>query len=231
MVRRGIRYRQKKNPLTRADVDTLRALLLRVGFRIRELEERAFLDALPQGGEPPSTQLRRTAPIDKAILAGLKERLVELGTYAPAPRGIAFETFLNDLFAEFGLAPRGAFRIRGEQIDGSCDVGGNTYLIEAKWKSEHTGQGDLLILSGKIGGKAQWARGLFISYGGFTQEGLDAFKIGKQTNLICMDRNDLLAVLAGQIHLADLIRRKARRAVEANLAFVPTAELLAEAAR
>lgn len=228
VVRRGIRYRQRKNPITRNEIDVLRGLVLSVGFRIKDLEDPAFLDSLPvrePGG--PATPLRKRPTVDSAVLVRLKERLSELATFSPIARGIAFEGFLNELFVAFGLAPRGAFRIRGEQIDGSCDVLGNTYLVEAKWQSEKTGQADLLVLSGKVGGKAQWARGLFISFGGFTDEGLDGFKVGKQTNLICMERRDLQAVLKGQIHLADLIQRKSRRAVEANLAFVPAAELLA----
>jgi hypothetical protein len=44
-----------------------------------------------------------------------------------------FEGFLNELFAGFGLAPRGAFRLVGEQIDGSFRLHGQTYLVEAKW--------------------------------------------------------------------------------------------------
>lgn len=225
-VRRGIRYRQKKNPITRDDIGVLRNLLLNVGFKIKELEDPSFLQSLPSVQPDQPSAPRKRSTVEKTILNRLKERLSELATFAPVPRGLAFEGFLSELFEAFELAPRAAFRLSGEQIDGSCDVAGHTYLVEAKWKSERTGQGDLLILSGKVGGKAQWARGLFISFGGFTQDGLDAFKIGKQTNLICMDRTDLHSVLSGQIHLADLIQRKSRRAVEANIAFVPAGELL-----
>jgi hypothetical protein len=225
-VRRGIRYRQKKNPITRDDINILRGLLVSVGFKIKELEDPIFLQSLPSAGSGQPNSGRKRSTVDMTVINRLKDRLTELASFAPVPRGLAFEGFLSELFQAFELAPRAAFRLVGEQIDGSCDVSGHTYLVEAKWKSERTGQGDLLILSGKVGGKAQWARGLFISFGGFTQEGLDAFRIGKQTNLICMDRADLHAVLSGQIHLADLIQRKSRRAVEANMPFVPAAELL-----
>jgi hypothetical protein len=231
-VRRGIRYRQKKAPITRQDIETLQALVAAAGFRIRDLEDPEFIRALPSASRPARRDTRvpveneATTIADKAVLDRLKTRLDELAGYAPSARGIAFEGFLNELFQAFGLAPKGAFSLRGEQIDGSCEVGGNTYLVEAKWTSDKTGQGDLLILSGKVGGKAQWARGLFVSFGGFSQQGLEAFKTGKQTNLICVDRDDLRCVLGGQIHLGDLIQRKARRAGEVNAAFVPASELL-----
>jgi hypothetical protein len=42
---------------------------------------------------------------------------------AAQPRGYAFEKFLKDLFDTFGLQAREAFRLRGEQIDGSFLLG------------------------------------------------------------------------------------------------------------
>jgi hypothetical protein len=50
----------------------------------------------------------------------------------PDARGRAFESFLNDLFAAYGLSPRNPFRLTGEQIDGSFELGQDTYLLEAK---------------------------------------------------------------------------------------------------
>ena len=50
-------------------------------------------------------------------------------------------------------------------------------------------------------GKAQWSRGLFISYTGFTDEGLEAFARGKSTRIICTDGFDLHCVLKPQLEL------------------------------
>lgn len=61
------------------------------------------------------------------------ERLVALSSLDPQPRGYAFEKFLQELFNAFGLAAREPFRLRGEQIDGSFVMSGETYLVEAKW--------------------------------------------------------------------------------------------------
>jgi hypothetical protein len=113
------------------------------------------------------------------------------------------------------------FRLTGEQIDGSFEANGQTYLVEAKWESKRIGQAELLVFSGKISGKAQWARGLFVSFSGFTSEGLEAFARGKPTNLVCMDRFDLYFVLGGVATLADVLSRKQRRAAEENAAFIP----------
>lgn len=233
VVRNGIRYRQKKDPLTREDIGALNILLRRVGFQIKDLQDPAFLEALPQRGSARTASQHSTPEVHKQDaqpapedLARLKGRLDEIATFSPTNRGFAFEVFLAELFQAFGLAPRSSFRIVGEQIDGSCEVSGNTYLVEAKWQSKKTGQEDLLVLSGKLGGKAPWARGLFISFAGFSLEGLEAFRVGKQANVICMDRSDLYAVLSARVGLPDLIRQKSRRAAEDNRAYVPASELL-----
>src|SRR3546814_16318465 len=81
-------------------------------------------------------------------------------------------------------------RLVGEQIDGSFKLHGQTYLVEAKWHGPQIGFADLMTFSGKVGGKASWSRGLFVSNSGLTAEGLEAFSRGRQTNLICADGLD-----------------------------------------
>lgn len=227
VVRTSIGYRRAKNPLTRTDIATLDALVQRVGFRIKDLSDPAFLANLPSSSAPAadsSTAVTADAPSSGA-LATLKAEFVELASIAPVARGFKFESFLAGLFVAYGLAPRSSFRLVGEQIDGSCEIGGQTYLLEAKWQGTPTGQADLLVFSGKVSGKAQWARGLFVSYSGFSTDGLSAFRTGKATNIVCIDRADILFVLAGKAPLPELIRQKVRRAAEANEAFVPAASL------
>lgn len=136
-----------------------------------------------------------------------------------------FEGFLNELFAAYELAPRNAFRLTGEQIDGSFRLDGQTYLVEAKWHGPQIGFADLMTFSGKVGGKASWSRGLFVSNSGFTNDGLEAFTRGRQTNLICADGLDLYEVLSGRVSLVDVLREKDRRAAETNRAFVAVRDL------
>jgi restriction endonuclease Mrr len=71
--------------------------------------------------------------------------------------------------------PRGAFRLTGEQIDGSFNLGDETYLLEAKWQNAPVVADELDAFQGKVERKAQWSRGLFISYSGFSKDGLEAF--------------------------------------------------------
>jgi len=223
IVRRGITYRQKKEPLVREDLERLNELVLKVGFKIPELWDPAFLDGLPRRGVRPASDARR--PLDAAALGELRKGLLEVSGLSPQGRGFSFERFLNDLFNVHELAPRGSFRLVGEQIDGSFQFQGDTYLVEARWRDAQAAQADLLAFSGKVTGKAKWSRGLFISHSGFTTDGLEAFGQGKATSIICMDGLDLYHVIDGKLDLRDVLERKSRRAAETNRAFVPVREL------
>lgn len=166
--------------------------------------------AAPQG-EPPKPAFDRP----KIIL--LKQKLIELSALEPQPRGYAFEAWLTNAFNAFGLQAREPFRLRGEQIDGSFQLQGDTYLIEAKWHSAQTPAADLHAFHGKVEQKAAWARGLFISNSGFTPDGLIAF--GKGKRVICMDGFDLFETLDRELPLDQVIARKVRRAAETGLPF------------
>jgi restriction endonuclease Mrr len=115
------------------------------------------------------------------------------------------------------------FRLVGEQIDGSFQLGNETYLVETKWVRDPIGAADLHTFHGKLDQKAAWARGVFISYGGFTQDGLHAF--GRGRKMICMSGEDIYKALGERISIADVIERKLRAAAETGAAFVPLDEL------
>ncbi|WP_367873110.1 restriction endonuclease [Luteolibacter sp. Populi] len=153
----------------------------------------------------------------------LKSALWEIFKLDPQAKGYAFEKFLKELFDSFGLNAKEPFRIRGEQIDGSFILAAHTYLVEAKWQAQPTGAADLHVFQGKLDQKASWARGLFISYSGFTAEGLDAFGRGKK--VICMDGGDLNECLQREVPLSELLDRKDRWAVETGRPYVPFNEL------
>jgi hypothetical protein len=231
VVQEGIKYRTKKGqPLTRDEIEELNQLVLGVGFKIPELWDPSFLASLPsKPGTGNGDQTATPQPGPSADrLAELREAFLNLEKMEPQERGFAFERFLNDLFAECGLAPRGSFRLRGEQIDGSFGFEGNTYLVEAKWLSTPVGQAELLVFHGKVAGKATWSRGLFISVGGFSQHGLDAFSRGRPSNLIAMNGQDLYFILEGEMPLPEALRLKTRRAAETGSVMVSVYQLLAE---
>jgi hypothetical protein len=225
IVRQAMTYRRGKgNPLTREEIDQLNGLLPGVEFKIPDLLDPGFLSTFgaPKQEEPAP---QATTTLSAAKAQELATLLVEITGLDPQTRGLRFENFLNELFAGFGLAPRGSFRLVGEQIDGSFRLHGQTYLVEAKWHGPKIGFGDLMTFSGKVGGKALWSRGLFVSNSGFTTEGLEAFTRGRQTNLICADGLDLYEVLSRRVSLIDVLDEKARRAAETNRAFVAVRDL------
>jgi restriction endonuclease Mrr len=225
IVRQAMTYRRGKgSPLSREEIDRLNTLLRDVQFKIPELLDPSFLSSFgsPKAVEPA---LQTPATLNAEKAEELAALLIKITKLDPQTRGLRFEGFLNELFAGFGLAPRGSFRLVGEQIDGSFRLHGQTYLVEAKWHGPQIGFADLMTFSGKIGGKAAWSRGFFVSNSGFTADGLEAFSRGRQTNLICADGLDLYEVLSRRVSLITVLEAKERRAAETNRAFVPVRDL------
>jgi hypothetical protein len=169
----------------------------------------------PTGTPPPPAR-------DRAAIEALQTDLYALRDLLAQPRGYAFEAWLIRFFTAFGLAPREPFRNTGEQIDGSILLDSEVYLVEAKWTSDAIGVADLHAFHGKTD-KAAWTRGIFISYSGFTSEGLLAF--GQARRLICVEGQDLYEALQRAIPLPDLLRAKVRHAAETGKPFAPTAKL------
>lgn len=224
IVRQSMTWRRgKDNPLTRDEIDRLNGALLGVSIKIPELHNPTFLTSFGQPVKRAPSQ--SSAIMTEATAVELSERLIKVSKLGPQERGFRTEGFLTELFAAFDLAPRGSFRLVGEQIDGSFHVHNETYLLEAKWQGPRIGASDLLTFSAKVNGKASWSRGLFISNSGFTEDGLEAFSRGRQTNIICIDGYDLYEVLSRRASLTEVLDAKARRAAETNRAYVPVREL------
>lgn len=183
---------------------------------------KAIADKLRMGGPAVSATVS-PARADAARLAELKTEVVRITGLAAQQRGYAFETFLKNLFNAYGLQAREAYRNRGEQIDGSFVMSGAVYLLEAKWQNAATGVADLHAFEGKLRNKAEWARGLFLSHSGFTEEGLVAFGTAKRT--ICMNGLDLYEMLDREIPFNEVLERKVRRAAESGAPFVSVRDL------
>lgn len=178
-----------------------------------------------EGGAP-------TAPINVVLAPKVEEiqydrfrsRLLSVKDLEPHERGYAFELFLKDLFDAFRMTAREPFRLVGEQIDGSFDLNGETYLLEAKWLNKKVGQAELGAFHAKLDQKASWARGLFVSFNGFTEVGLQAFGNGRR--LICMEGRDLYEAFNRGIALDRAISLKTRHAAETGEVFAPLDKLL-----
>ena len=224
VVRRGMSYcSNKSEPITREEIKRINDLVEKVGFKIPELWEPQFLDGLPN--VQPVEQTTEPATLTEDDSAGLIAELMQLNSISPVERGFRFEKFLAKVFEAFGLKPRSSFRIVGEQIDGSLQFQDETYLVEATWRNDKIGEEKLLTFSGKVAGKAQWARGLLISYSGFSADGLEAFARGKPTRVVCMDGLDFHTVLERKLSLPNVLEQKVRAAAETNQAFVPVRSL------
>lgn len=238
IVKRALVYRAKR-PLTREEIQELNRHLASLGIQIPDFVDRAFIASLPirppaPAAAPPAaatasaTTPSRPTP-SRALLAQLLLDLQGLQAMDANVRGVMFERFLNTLFHAFELAPRNSFRLKGEQIDGSFVLDGVTYLVEAKWQASRTGNRDLAAFNDQVGAKTAWARGLFVSYAGYTTEGLEAYGKGRSSRILLLEGMDLFYVLSASVGLRELLAAKDRRAVEEGRAFVSVTELFPNA--
>lgn len=220
IVRRGIKYRGNKGqPISREEIERLNDFILKVRFKIPELWDKEFFDSLPSSKQQKTGEQSQTKEkVNQEKRKELVDKLLSVEKLLPHERGFAFERFLNETFEAFKLNPHNSFRLVGEQIDGSLELDGEIYLIEAKWESKPIRLQDLLYFHGKVTGKATWSRGIFISYSGFTEDALTAFLKGRATNLITLSAQDLYFVLNGientYLDLDEAIRIKVRHAAE-----------------
>ena len=110
------------------------------------------------GGTPPQSAVpispRREQPVDATVASSLAHRLLDISTMDPQARGYAFERFLKDVFDAYGLSARAAFRLKGEQIDGSFELDGQTYLPEARWRNAKADVQTLRASNAKVEHKA-----------------------------------------------------------------------------
>jgi len=227
IVNTSLKY--KPQDLYREKIDNVNSLLLELQIKIPELNDIRFLKALP------SKQIDKNDGSKSINIDAERKRLcndlMELSKLndSPQTRGFKFEKFLTDLFSVFGLKPRKSFKLVGEQIDGSIELDHEIYLIEAKWCNSQISANELDSFSLKVGRKSDWTRGLFISFSGFTEEGITAFEKGN-VNLITMTGQDLYFILVGDnnkyINLIDCLRFKFRYTAETGSIFYPVQNII-----
>jgi hypothetical protein len=168
------------------------------------------------------SQVRRRSQ----ALGQLKEEFLRLAMQSDRNRaGLALEQLLNRLFEAFQLHPRQPFRIVGEQIDGSFELEGQIYLLEAKWEKHPLPEADLLIFRGKIEGKSTFTRGVFVALNDVTLPARDAITRGKGPSFFVMNGHDLMMILSETITLTDFLRKRVRLLAEEGCVYVPFSEL------
>ena len=130
------------------------------------------------------------------------------------------------LFELFDLDPRAAFRVTGEQIDGSFSFEGTDYLFEARWEDQLTPRAELDAFDAKIGRKLENnTLGLFLSINGFSSDGVAVYSGGRSL-MILMDGSNLIAVLEGRIDLVKMLLRKRRHAAQTGNIYLTVAKYL-----
>lgn len=160
----------------------------------------------------------------EGLLAALEAEFLALTRMdeTPQQRGYAFERFLKRWSNTWGLDAHASFRTKGEQIDGSFQHDGATYLVEAKWHNRQIDAAMLHGFQGKLLERPDWSRGLYVSYGGFTGDSFDAFTARR---LIMMDGTDIYYALNRRLDLAEVIRKKARYHAERRQPFAKVTDL------
>lgn len=239
-VKEGLRYREKNGrPVRRAEIEKLNGLIREVGFKFPELWDESFLAALDVGlherarenlgaekqAEKIKVEKKASANADMVAISSEFYELLRATDRQAA--GYTFEKVLNRLFTLSGLDPREPFKIVGEQIDGSFELDHEIYLVEAKWEKAACNESPLLVFRGKIEGKSQFTRGVFISLSGITNEAELAITKGKQPNFFAVDGYDLSVVMQGHLSLPDLFRRKLRKLAEEGRIRYSATEILA----
>ena len=152
-----------------------------------------------------------TQIIKKDVLAELNKRFLDLTTttsLTPQQRGFKLEVLFFDLLHFAEIENTKPFRTKdGEQIDGHFRFEKFDYLVEAKWIAGPTKQKELSIFDGKILGKAQSTRGLFVAAEGFDHNAVMKFS-GDAPRIILMTGEDLAIVLNGTLPMFDAMRAK-----------------------
>lgn len=135
-------------------------------------------------------------------------------------RGYDLEGLLEALFKLHDIPFTPPFR-KGtvEQTDGFFKFEGFEYLIEARWRNKPPNLAQLRAFSGKVRGKIESTRGLFVSVAGFRPEVLT--EAAGLLNLVLMDGQDLALILEGRISLREALRTKLDRAAQQGILFYP----------
>lgn len=218
IVREGIKYRDRgSNPVCREDLSAVSAITRALGIRVPEIEDPALVGSLPtRAAVPRSSKQPVSRPVVLSEVASGFEK-VKNNPDAQS-RGYDFQEFLQTLFAAYDLEPQGSFRVAGEEIDGSFLLDGETYLLEARWRSKPTAKADLVVFHSKVIAKSTFSRGAFISMGPYQAESLEEFNRGRPPAFVIVSRRELEETIAGRERLDSLLRRKVREvAARGNL--------------
>lgn len=146
-------------------------------------------------------------------------------------RGDRFEDLMNRIFAYFSDDSKGSFRRVGEQIDGQFYFDKHWYFVEVRWREKKASAQDVSVLRDRA--KAAYggdAKGLFISFNGFSPECLESLKGRSDERVILMDGVDLRDVLNCDLAFDVLLAEKQADIVRNKRPFISARDILKEKA-
>lgn len=203
-----------RNAVDRDNLDTARAKRLLQEFRelvgddpieaaIKERQREQKRAKFEQSVK--STEARRESLSD---LNAQFQGMAGITELTPQQRGFKLETLFFDLLHLEEFEHTKPYRTPGrEQIDGHFKYEKFDYLVEVKWIHGLTKQEALSIFDGKIRGKAQSTRGLFLAAEGFDDNSVKKFS-GDAPRIVLMTGEDLALILDGSVPFFDVMKAK-----------------------
>jgi restriction endonuclease Mrr len=203
-----------KNAVDRDNLDTEKAKTLLQEFRDSVANDPIEAAIKEKEQEKSRADYQKTVENTKTKMTGLADLNVRFLTLSvttdltPQQRGFMLETLFFDLLHLSEFEHTKPYRTPdGEQIDGHFKYEKFDYLVEVKWISGLIKQKDLSIFDGKIRGKAQSTRGLFLAAEGFDDNAVNKFS-GDAPRIILMSGEDLAIVLNGTKPMFDVMKAK-----------------------
>jgi hypothetical protein len=186
-----------------------------------------------EGKEQRRSDQRRKAAVERqqalaARTKGLGElnaKYIELArdsTDAQA-RGYDLQDLLSGLFKLHDIPYQPPYR-KGtvEETDGFFTFRSFDYLLEARWRKTPPPITDLRAFSGKVKGKIESTRGLFLSIPGFRDEVVT--EAARLSNLILMDGQELALILEGRVSLVEGLQIKLDKAAQQGVLYYSLAQ-------
>ncbi|WP_298334989.1 restriction endonuclease [Ferrimicrobium sp.] len=127
----------------------------------------------------------------------------------PRRRGFEFEAFIGSLFrsAHFEVIQNPSVG-GSRQVDLLAKMGGQIYLVEAKWWKRKPGPAEVQGLEDRLRRTAANVLGLFVSYSGFTQGAIDRVQGTPERPILLVTGDELEQVVGNAEDFPRMLRRK-----------------------
>lgn len=224
-------FYRMKNAADKDNVDAKKAKVLLAEFREAVGNDPIEVEIQKRQAQQARTKYQQSLDSTSARqgeLTELNRQFLELATLknlTEQQRGFRLETLFFDLLRFAEIENTKPYRTpNGEQIDGHFKFEKFDYLVEAKWTAGATKQPELSVFDGKIRGKAQSTRGLFLAAEGFDANAVAKFS-GDAPRILLMTGEDLAIVLNGTIPMFDAMRAKVDAIVRYGKIIFPLRDL------